>query len=189
MASSTECSQCGRTFANGEALKQHRAAVHGNGSGIRWGSWLLWGTLAALLVGGGYWAYGAWGTRPLPRPGDHWHADYEIVVCGRTLPHQPYSQGDVHTHGSGRIHVHPHTRETAGRRANLGRFVRSLGGRLGDTVLVLPDGRTYRNGDRCGNEPGRVSVYVNGRRLDRPARYVPRDGDRVRITYEPRSEA
>ncbi len=122
----------------------------------------------------------------LPRVGSHWHAAYTIEICGETLPPQPASRGDVHTHGNGRIHTHPSTFRTAGENANLGQFFRSFGGTLRDSLLHVPRRGTLRNGDRCDNGgEGRVAVYVNGDRITDPAAYVPQDGDDVRIAFEP----
>lgn len=42
-----------------------------------------------------------------PRSGDHWHATYEITICGQRQPNIPTFSGGVHTHGSGTIHMHP----------------------------------------------------------------------------------
>ena len=120
----------------------------------------------------------------LPRAGDHWHAIYRIVICGTRLPPLEGGPGSVHTHGDGFIHIHPNKRAEAGRNATLSRFLATHGGTLTNEQLTLPDGATYRNGDRCGDGgTGELLVTVNGTRIELPAAYVLRDRDSVRIEF------
>jgi hypothetical protein len=121
---------------------------------------------------------------PLPRVGDHWHAAYRVVLCGETLPPFPPGPGNVHTHGDGVIHIHPAVSSEAGRNANLVRFFGSAGVDFAADRIVLPDGRAFRNGDRCPDgTPGRIRLLVNGRPLDEIERYVPKDGDEVVVEF------
>lgn len=122
----------------------------------------------------------------LPTTQSHWHADYSIEICGKTLRPQAASPGDVHTHGDGLIHIHPSSYRTAGENANLGRFFASFGGTLRESLLDVPGVGTYRNGDRCGNgERGRLAVYVDGDPIRDPRAYVPQDGDDIRVVFGP----
>jgi hypothetical protein len=58
----------------------------------------------------------------LPSVGDHWHAHYTVTVDGAELDIFPASAGDVHSHGDGLVHVHPHSEGTAGEAATLSAF-------------------------------------------------------------------
>lgn len=126
--------------------------------------------------------------RPLPKIGDHWHAQYTIKLCGETIQSQPYSDGQIHTHGNGMIHVHPKTAEKAGENANLKTFFASFGGKLTNTTVSVPGHKIYQNGDKCSGTPGEVAVYVNQKRLTNPASYVPRRQDKIRITFTSKQE-
>jgi hypothetical protein len=119
-----------------------------------------------------------------PRPGAHWHAPFSIEICGQRLAPLPYSPGNIHTHGDDVIHIHPET-AAEGREATLATFFRSVRMEVTPESITLPDGKTYRNGDKCpdGRE-GRVRVLVNGRELSNPLDYFPQDRDRIRIAFE-----
>jgi hypothetical protein len=122
----------------------------------------------------------------LPYIGDHWHARYSITVCGRTIAPLPGTLGGVHTHGDGRIHVHPARSSEEGRNANLALFFRTSGGELTQDSLTIPGGRTYREGDACPDgRPGHLTATVNGNAMSSPPRYVIRDEDVIRINFGP----
>jgi len=188
MSDNHTCPVCERTFETDDALRSHRRATrhyetedpplwreHGGKIALAAGALALIAWLSLSDDGPRY-----------PTTRSHWHADYVIEVCGREVPPQPYSQGDVHTHGDGRIHIHPSTHAAAGRSAHLGRFFRSIGGTLRDSILEVPGEGTYRTGrDACEDRPGRVAVYVDGERIEDPAAYVPTDGQDVRFVFEP----
>jgi hypothetical protein len=117
--------------------------------------------------------------------GNHWHAQFAILVCGTALPPFPASAGNVHTHGDGLIHVHPATAAEAGNNANLGRFLASVGARLTPTSLQLPDGTVHRNGDTCpGGKAGTLRLLINGTASDAWDAYVLRDRDVVVIEFQ-----
>jgi len=125
---------------------------------------------------------------PAPEPPypnrDHWHAKYTVEVCGEALPPFPYSQGDVHTHGDGLIHVHPTSPATAGRNANLGAFFRSVKMEVLPGYLRLPDGKVYRNGDPCPDgKPGQVKVLINGKEEPGFLGHVVQDGEEVKVVF------
>lgn len=193
-----DCPVCGDEFEGDKPLQQHMEAKHPEVVSSSKSDWMNKGrevvryaiygagALAAAFVLA-YWVI-PWMNQPAsleyPSRGDHWHASYEIVLCGEKVPQRPYSQGDVHTHGKGQIHVHPHSSATAGESANLGAFFESFDGELTDTRIAVPLFGTYENGDNCNGEPGEVVVYANGSRVEDPDGYVPQDGDNIRITFE-----
>ncbi len=146
--------------------------------------WWPWAFGAVVVLGVAVVGYAIRSRPPYPRAGAHWHAPFTVEVCGRALAFPP-SPGNVHTHGDGVIHVHPETDEE-GRQATLAAFFRSIGVSLEPDALVLPDGRRFRNGDRCGDSPGRLRVWVNDREMsvEEFLRYYPQDRDRVRVRFQ-----
>lgn len=150
--------------------------------------WLVRGGIALgclAVAGGAYWLWAQSGRR-LPRVGDHWHAGYEVVLCGKPEPQLAYSPGNIHTHGDGAIHVHPEVRDEGGTNANLSRFFANSKITFSNGALRYPDGRTYRDGDACPDgKPGRLRLLVNGTVNTAMERYVPRDGDRIRVEFGP----
>jgi len=143
-----------------------------------------WAFGALVVLGVSVVGYAIRSRPPYPRAGAHWHAPFTVEVCGRALAFPP-SPGNVHTHGDGVIHVHPETDEE-GRQATLAAFFRSIGVTVEPGSLVLPDGRRFKDGDRCGDTPGRLRVWVNDREMpvDEFLRYYPQDGDRVRVRFQ-----
>ena len=115
---------------------------------------------------------------------DHWHASYEITVCGETLPPFSPSPGGVHTHGDGQIHIHPSRPGETGSNANLALFFANSAGELTDKSLTLPSGDTYTNGDLCPDgRPGQLVVTVDSVSIEEPSSHVPQDGDQISITF------
>jgi hypothetical protein len=119
----------------------------------------------------------------------HWHADFEIWVCGRHVDLKSpaglanrIGTSTLHEHGDNRIHVEGvlHTR----RGAELGRFFHVVGGLMSPTTLAVPTDEGLveaTNGDLCPDgQPGRIQVFRhtvrNGRivqeKLARPSQYV-----------------
>jgi plastocyanin len=127
-----------------------------------------------------------------PRIGeDHWHANYTYYVCGEKQPPAPTWEGTgVHTHGDGLIHIHPFTQREEGAGARLSRWFDYGGGKLdGDEVRMPGSSQVHKNGDECPDGTvGEVQVFVFGARLDDYTRYIPKDGDRVRIVFGPSEE-
>lgn len=127
-------------------------------------------------------------SRPkLPRVGDHWHARYLLVICGKPMPDLPFTHGGIHTQGDGVIHVEPKTAAEAGRNANLQRFFASAGIIFSRDRIAFPSGPVLRNGDRCpdGSE-GTVRLLVNGNASSALERYVPAEGDIIVVQFGPR---
>jgi len=138
-----------------------------------------------------------------PRIGDHWHASYEVWICGEKQPIMPAFPGGVHTHGDGIIHIHPETPAEEGRGARLIKFFEYAGRALGRGGVFTPDtfqmpgsDQIYRNGDVCPQGPfqgqaGMLQVFVNNRRLSAAEllEYIPHDGERVMIFFGPEGSA
>ncbi len=127
-----------------------------------------------------------------PRIGkDHWHATYQTFICGERQPNFPVWEGGVHTHADGVIHIHPFTPSEEGAGARLVKWFEYGGGKLTQSEMRIPGRReTYKNGDQCPDgSVGVLQMFVNGERLDNWSRYLPRDGDRVRIVFGPEEVA
>ncbi len=124
---------------------------------------------------------------PLPGVGDHWHARYLVVICGKPMPDLPFTQGGIHTQGDGVIHVEPKSASEARRNANLARFFASAGITFGRDRIAFPGGSVFRNGDRCPDgSTGTVRLLVNGRMSSALERYVPAEGDIVVVQFGPK---
>jgi len=96
-----------------------------------------------------------------PSPGTtHWHAAYVVRVCDDVLA--PFdSDADplgIHSHADGLIHIHPFFEESGFERATLGLFADAMGLGLDVGALTMPQGGTWRDGDLCDGQPGRVFV-------------------------------
>ena len=132
-----------------------------------------------------------------PTIGDHWHAPYQVIVCGQpqaSIEEFAHTSG-IHTHGDGIMHLHPLTAEGEGSGASVARFFKNSGGwfdfslaPLGcsikdanNPIVLRADSGIHPLGsgfsaarDVCNSmadlEFGRVSRD-----------YVPQDGDCIRI--------
>ena len=122
-----------------------------------------------------------------PNLGVHWHAPYQVWICGERQPNFAVWESGVHTHGDGIIHIHPFQDFEEGDGSRLVKFFEYGGGLLTQTEMRLPgiDVRV-QNGDKCADgSPGKLHVAVNDRALDDWTEYIPADGDRVVITFGP----
>lgn len=144
---------------------------------------VVFGILGAL-----FFAQGAAGA---PRVGDHWHSTYQIYICGNRQPNLA-NWGDGKTHDDGVIHTHPNTPnldEGAGSR--LTKWFGYGGGKLTQTEMRLPGSRKeYKNGDDTCEDGSEtvLQVFVNSEKLSDWKRYLPKDGDRVRIIFGPEQD-
>jgi plastocyanin len=123
-----------------------------------------------------------------PRIGrDHWHATYTYFVCGEKQPAAPTWEAGVHTHGDGVIHIHPFFASEEGAGARLTKWFEYGGGKLDSDEIRMPGSSvTYKNGDECPDgSVGEVQVFVNSQKLNDWERYIPKDGDRVRMEFGP----
>ncbi|MEX1194281.1 MAG: cupredoxin domain-containing protein [Dehalococcoidia bacterium] len=127
-----------------------------------------------------------------PRQGsDHWHAPYTYYVCGEKQPPAPtWEFTGVHTHGDGIVHIHPFDTTEEGSGARLVKWFEYGGGKLdGDEIRMPGTSVTHKNGEECpdGTE-GKVQIFVNGAKQDNYTRYIPHDGDRIRIIFGPEED-
>lgn len=96
---------------------------------------------------------------------DHWHAAYDIYLCGEfvdPIPDQRDPRG-IHSHADGIIHIHPFVRSAAGENAVLSEFTDAVDMTLTDDRIQVPGGDVYEEGEtECDGEPGVVQVLVDG---------------------------
>lgn len=133
-----------------------------------------------------------------PRIGDHWHAPYQFFACGEKQPNASVWESGVHTHADGIIHIHPFQTFEEGSGARLVKWFEYGGGKLTNSEVNIPgSSKTYKNGDACPDgRPGELQVFVtrvgasSEERLQGSSltRYIPHDGDRVRIVFGPPEE-
>lgn len=118
----------------------------------------------------------------------HWHADFEIYNCGKTVdlknPKGLSNRiGDpvLHEHGDNRIHVEGVVNEYAD--VGLNKFFETIGGNLTNTRLTLPTNAgsvTMENDQPCDGQPGVLQVFryktegktVTQEKLPDPANYI-----------------
>jgi hypothetical protein len=147
----------------------------------------LLGLAVALAIAiGAIAAFGNSGESSIgPVIGDHWHATYEIWVCGQRLPHLRLWEGGVHTHDDGFIHSHPIHSSEQGMGASLESWFEYGDGKLTRNSLKIPGtNTTLTNGDLCPDgSSGKVRVSVNGENRDRWSRYIPQHEDHIVIVF------
>jgi hypothetical protein len=120
-------------------------------------------------------------------PEDHWHEAFGINICGTYQPDLPEAvNSGIHTHGDGLIHVEATNSAETGSHATLGKFIGDYGSglRVTDTEIRLPGGKTYKNGDKCGDKPGRVAVYRWDSVNDETPTVITSGIDKIRIANE-----
>jgi len=131
----------------------------------------------------------------------HWHADYEIWVCGKRLslpePHgMSNKQGTplLHSHNDNRIHIEGALMQE--RQASLGAFFQATGGYLSDDEIKFPTDEglvEVHNGDLCNGQSAKLYVFVNGISINDSARHVVAPygkvppGDKVKFVFTEKS--
>ena len=130
-----------------------------------------------------------------PTPDSHWHAALGVYDCDKWLSDGtgdgvwawPGSNGKqilrvgtqqyagMHSHEDGLIHMEPSASEDAGKNATVGRYFR-YGGWSVDADGYTFLGTTRKNGDTCGDQPGKF-IWGVGKF----------GGDPANVTIEPRS--
>jgi plastocyanin len=158
--------------------------------GMRFPPWVPVAVIVFVVIGILGVLFFARGAAGAPRVGDHWHSTYQIYICGHRQPNLA-NWGDGKTHDDGVIHTHPNlpnVDEGAGSR--LTKWFGYGGGKLTQTEMRLPGSREeYKNGDKCDDGSEAVlQVFVNDEKLDNWSRYLPKDGDRVRIIFGPEQD-
>ncbi|MGH9203341.1 MAG: hypothetical protein ACRD2A_19105 [Vicinamibacterales bacterium] len=133
-----------------------------------------------------------------PRVGDHWHAPYEVIVCGQPQPPiEEFSHtSGIHTHGDGIMHLHPITAAGEGSGATVAMFFKNSGGWFDSSFA--PEGCSIEDGDPLvpradsgihplGSGFSAASEVCNAiaesafQGVSRD--YVPKDGDCVRVLF------
>jgi uncharacterized cupredoxin-like copper-binding protein len=131
-----------------------------------------------------------------PRIGqDHWHAAYTYYKCGDKQPNAPTWESGVHTHADGIMHIHPFQSFEEGAGSRMVKWFQYGGGELSQDTIRLPGtSTTYHNGDVCADgtpDAGKTAVlqvYVNSAKLDDWSRFIPHDGDQIKIIFGPADE-
>jgi len=102
----------------------------------------------------------------------HWHADYEVYVCGEKLElvepegvlNNKIGTTLFHEHEDGRIHTEGTLKDID--EVRLGGFFEIIGGELEHEHLEYPTQGgliSKEEGDLCGDQKGELKVYVNGK--------------------------
>ncbi|AJF59948.1 MAG: hypothetical protein J4224_03055 [Candidatus Diapherotrites archaeon] len=112
----------------------------------------------------------------------HWHADYEILVCGEPLEllesegiENKVGSAEVHGHNDYRIHIEGTL--LSEREASLGNFFRQIGGEMTETSLTVPlKDKTIGHWDNDMECPdgkqGKWKMVVNGTETEFNPEYV-----------------
>lgn len=152
--------------------------------------WMPVGVVIAVMFGILGLLFFARGATGAPRIGDHWHASYQVTICGEKQPNMPSFEGSGSspgTHGDGVIHLHPFATSAEGSANTLKGYFETGRGKLSGSEIRSPGfSKTWKNGDKCedGTE-GTLQVFLNGEKLDDFTRYISKDGDRIRIVFGP----
>lgn len=111
----------------------------------------------------------------------HWHADYEVWVCGQKLdlinpefPRNKIGSPLLHEHNDDRIHVEGTVNDL--KDVSLGKYFSVIGGFLTNERISYASSEgpiSYSNGEKCPDgTTGEIKVYVNGQRLADYGNYV-----------------
>ncbi|MBS3105004.1 hypothetical protein J4234_01995 [Candidatus Woesearchaeota archaeon] len=127
----------------------------------------------------------------------HWHADFEIWVCGKKIEFaEPKGLSNrqgvdlLHAHNDNRIHVEGVILDK--KQASLGAFFYAIGGFISSDGIKVPtdDGlASAHEGDKCNEQPAKLYVFVNGNLIDNPSTYIisPYEkvppGDRIKFVF------
>ena len=91
----------------------------------------------------------------------------------------------LHSHNDGLIHMEPQTSDEIGTNANLGTYFTFNGFQLSATHVKFLTA-DLKNGDKCGNLPGKLHWLVDGtEHTGNPANYVLDDKDRIVVAFLP----
>jgi uncharacterized integral membrane protein len=98
-----------------------------------------------------------------PTTSDQWYNPFGVSICGEfqgNLPPKGRDTTGISTNGNGLISIAPKKESSTGTGATLDKFLTSVGITVGDGTFTLPDGTTKSNGDKCGDQVGRVALYL-----------------------------
>jgi len=111
----------------------------------------------------------------------HWHADYQIWTCGERIQlvdpkgmSNKIGSSVMHEHNDDRMHVEGVVMDLED--VNLGNYFEVVGGHLENDWIMLPTNEgqiTYGEGDLCNEQESNLKVYVNGKKIENPEKYVP----------------
>jgi plastocyanin len=108
------------------------------------------------------------------------------------MPNAPTWESGVHTHGDGIMHIHPFQQSEEGSGARMVKWFEYGGGELSQDSIRLPgesEENTVHNGDVCpegtpeAGETGVLQVFVNGAKMENWSRFIPHDGDQIKIVF------
>ncbi|HLC79541.1 MAG TPA: hypothetical protein VJG83_03865 [archaeon] len=134
----------------------------------------------------------------------HWHADYEVWMCGEKLVLEQSKGIDgkigtnlLHHHNDYRIHVEGTVMDLHD--VSLGHYFEVIGGYFDSDriAVVLEDGSILdkKNGDLCNGLPAKVQLYVNGQKNEKfedhvlaPYSQIP-PGDFIQIVFDSKEGA
>jgi len=210
-----KCEECEKEFSSDQGLSDHKNHVHGSGmtsherkemkrkvqedvktsgsdkqKSLGRMKTIAMAVAVVVIIGGLFYVALNLNTSSQARTGpsasDHWHADYNVKLCGEVQPDLPPSEGGVHSHGDGLMHIHPHTADEIYENANIKLFFHNSGVTLTDTSISSEEWGTFENGDICANSttPGILKLIVNDVDTKPIATYVPSDRDVVEIIFE-----
>ena len=131
----------------------------------------------------------------------HWHADFEIWVCGMEIKlAEPKGMSNkqgtdlMHAHSDNRIHVEGVILDK--KQASLGAFFHAVQGSLSSDGIKIPTDEgliSVHEGDKCSEKPAHFYVFVNGNLIENPPAYeiahyekVP-PGDRIKFVFTEKS--
>ena len=110
----------------------------------------------------------------------HWHADFEIWACDEEIDilrpkglTNRLGTGTVHEHNDNRIHIEGVILNNMD--ASLGAFFKAIGGSLDSHGMDVPanSGLLHlENGEECNGAPAKLYVFVNGKLIDNPDKYI-----------------
>lgn len=102
-----------------------------------------------------------------PKIGTHWHAAYGIYNCDKweaPVADNGQDPHGIHTHDQdataegGIMHVHPFDGSAAGSKATMGVFFDTLGVKVSNDKIELPNGVVLENGAKCGDKDAVLQV-------------------------------
>ncbi|HLP79494.1 MAG TPA: hypothetical protein VK158_02585 [Acidobacteriota bacterium] len=110
----------------------------------------------------------------------HWHADYQVWVCGERLdlvnpkfPSNKIGSPLFHEHNDDRIHVEGTVNSYED--IDFESFFSVIGGKLTNTELRYITNTEVvekTNGDACNGVPSQLAIYVNGARIADVTKYM-----------------
>ncbi len=133
----------------------------------------------------------------------HWHADFQIWICGNLIeledPKNIFTNkigsAEAHEHNDNRIHLEGLMKQRED--ALLGNFFESIGGSLSSNSISIPvneqGSKTWINGDLCNNKEAKLYMFVNSELnnefdsyLIKPYADVP-PGDEIKFVFTEKS--